>query len=55
VGADLEVMRSDTEKVRGIRPYVFTDMLRRKGLDEVIAFLEHKGGLQRSNAPAMSA
>jgi urease accessory protein len=54
VGADLEVMRSDTETVRGGRPYVFTDMLRRKGLDEVIAFLERKGGLQRNNAPAMS-
>jgi urease accessory protein len=54
VGADLDVMKSDTEKVRGARPYVFTDMLRRKGLDEVIAFLERKGGLQRENAPAMT-
>lgn len=54
VGADLEIMRSDTEKVRGTRPYVFTDMLRRKGLDEVIAFLEHRGGLTRSNTPAMT-
>jgi urease accessory protein len=54
VGADLDVMRSDTETVRGARPYVFTDMLRRKGLEEVITFLERKGGLQRKNAPAMT-
>ena len=55
VGADLEVMRSDTEKMRGSRPHVFTDMLRRKGLDEVIAFIEHAGGLQRTDAPAKTA
>jgi urease accessory protein len=45
VGASLDVMRSDTEVVRGARPYVFTDMLRRKGLDEVISFIEKAGGL----------
>ena len=45
VGADLEVMKSDTVKVRGPRPHVFTDMLRRKGLDEVIGFIEASGGL----------
>ncbi len=45
VMADLDVMEADTKKVRGTRPYVFTDLLRQKGLDEVIAFLEHEGGL----------
>jgi urease accessory protein len=45
VGADLDVMKSDTEKVRGARPYVFTDMLRRKGLVDVIGFIERFGGL----------
>ena len=45
VGADLDVMRADTEKQRGARPFVFTDMRRRKGLDEVIGFLEEAGGL----------
>ena len=45
VGANLDVMQSDTEKVRGTRPYVFTDMLRRNGLDEVISFIEKTGGL----------
>jgi urease accessory protein len=37
--------------VREGRPYVFTDMLRRQGLDEVIAFIEKIGGLQ----PAVAA
>ncbi len=49
VGADLEVMRQDTEKVRGARPYVFTDMLRRKGLGDVIGFIEKAGGLEPVN------
>ncbi|PZO80593.1 MAG: urease accessory protein UreG [Mesorhizobium amorphae] len=45
VGADLDVMRSDTEKQRGGRPFVFTDMRRRVGLEEIVAFLETEGGL----------
>ena len=45
VGADLDVMRSDAEKQRGQRPFVFTDMLRREGLGEVVAFLAKTGGL----------
>ncbi len=45
VMADLGVMESDTQKARGGRPYVFTDLLRQKGLNEVIAFIEKHGGL----------
>lgn len=45
VGADLDVMRADTEKQRGKRPFVFTDMRRRIGLDDVVAFIETHGGL----------
>jgi len=43
-------MEQDTLKVRDGRPYVFTDMLRRQGLDEVIAFIEKLGGLQSARA-----
>ncbi len=32
VMANLDIMESDTRKVRGARPYVFTDLLRQKGL-----------------------
>ena len=45
VMADLDVMESDTKIARGGRPYVFTDMLRRKGLDEVVGFIVKAGGL----------
>jgi urease accessory protein len=45
VMADLAVMESDTRKVRGQRPYVFTDLLRQKGLQDVISFIERAGGL----------
>ena len=45
VMASLDVMEEDTRKVRGERPYVFTDLLRQKGLAEVVAFIERAGGL----------
>lgn len=45
VMADLGVMERDTQKVRCGRPYVFTDMLRQRGLHDVIQFLERHGGL----------
>ncbi len=47
VMADLAVMDIDTRKVRGERPFVFTDLLRQKGLPEIVAFLEKHGGIQR--------
>jgi urease accessory protein len=45
VMADLDVMESDTKKARGTRPYVFTDLLRQKGLADVVQFIEKHGGL----------
>jgi urease accessory protein len=47
VGADLDIMRADTERARAGRPYVFTDLLRLKGLAEITSFIEMKGGLVR--------
>jgi urease accessory protein len=46
VGANLEVMEADTARMRAGRPYVFTDLLRRRGLDRIVAFLEEAGGLR---------
>jgi len=43
-------MEDDTRKVREGRPYVFTDLLRRQGLDEIIAFIERAGGLRENTA-----
>jgi len=46
VGADLAVMRADTERARAGRPYVFSDLTRLAGVDAVIEFLVQQGGLR---------
>jgi len=45
VGASLEVMESDTRKMRGERPFVMGSVKSGQGLDEVIAFIERQGML----------
>src|SRR5271154_2945738 len=42
VGASLEVMDRDSRKMRGDRPFVFTNLREDVGLDVVIAWLEEK-------------
>jgi len=46
VGANLDVMRSDTEKQRAGRPFVLTDLNRQFGLGEIVEFVEREGGLR---------
>ena len=41
VGADLEVMRRDAKKMRGDRPFVFTNLKTGEGVVEIIAWIEH--------------
>jgi len=45
VGASLEVMASDAKKMRGERPFVFTNLKTGQGLDTVIRFIEAEGML----------
>ncbi len=46
VGASLEVMDRDARKMRGERPFVFTNLKTGHGLDEVIGFIEKEGMLR---------
>jgi urease accessory protein len=45
VGASLEVMARDAKKMRGERPFVFTNLKTGQGLDTVIKFIETEGML----------
>lgn len=45
VGADLEVMQRDAEKMRGNKPFVFTNLKTQDGLATIIQFLETHAGL----------
>ena len=47
VGASLEVMDRDARKMRGERPFVFTNLKTGEGLDKVIAFIEREGMLKQ--------
>jgi urease accessory protein len=46
VGASLEVMDRDSRKMRGERPFLFTNLKENKGLAEIVAFIERAGGLK---------
>jgi urease accessory protein len=43
VGASLELMASDARRMRGERPFVFSNMKDGTGLDRIVAFIEHRG------------
>jgi len=45
VGADLGVMDRDARRMRGQRPFVFTNVRSGEGVDEVARFVERAGGL----------
>jgi urease accessory protein len=45
VGASLEVMDRDARRMRGERPFVFTNLKTGHGLDTVIEFILHEGML----------
>jgi urease accessory protein len=50
VGASLTVMERDALRMRGSRPFVFTNVRAGDGLNAVIEFIEERGGLARKQA-----
>lgn len=49
VGASLEVMDRDAKKMRGERPFVFSNLKNETGVDKIIAFIEKEGMLKTVN------
>ncbi len=52
VGASLEVMELDARRMRGERPFVFSNMKTGQGLTEIIAFIERQGMLAPAEGQA---
>jgi urease accessory protein len=46
VGASLDVMERDTRRMRGARPFVFSNLRAGEGLGDIVQFIEDKGGLR---------
>ncbi len=41
VGTSLEVMDRDSRRMRGARPFLFTNIMKGEGVDEVISWIKH--------------
>ena len=48
VGADLAVMAHDAKRMRGERPFVFTNLRSGAGVTEIVSFIEQEGLLVRA-------
>jgi urease accessory protein len=46
VGANLDVMDADARRMRGARPFLFSNLKTGKGVSEIADFIIEKGGLQ---------
>jgi urease accessory protein len=46
VGASLEIMERDAKRMRGLRPFIFSNLRAGQGVNDIARFIEDKGGLQ---------
>ena len=53
VGADLGVMERDAHKMRGDRPFVFTNLKTREGVHTIVDFIRHQ--YQQGPSPGVAA
>ncbi len=54
VGADLEVMARDARRMRGNRPFVFSNLKVGDGVEDIVAFILDAGGI-RADGPSSRA
>ena len=45
VGANLEIMASDAKKQRGDKPFIFTNLRKGDGVDDIVSFIRRQGML----------
>ncbi|MDI3560851.1 urease accessory protein UreG [Bradyrhizobium sp. Arg816] len=45
VGANLEIMEADARRMRGARPFIFSNLKSGQGVEEIAGFILQKGGL----------
>jgi urease accessory protein len=50
VGVDLDRARIDLDTARGTRPYVLAALRKGQGVDQIVAFIQREGGLEKSTA-----
>jgi urease accessory protein len=55
VGASLEVMDRDARKMRGERPFVFSNLKTGQGFDDIVSFIETAGMLRKPQTGTRSA
>ena len=55
VGASLEVMQRDSDRMRGTRPYVFASLKSGQGVEKIISLLVEIGGLALKPVPATAS
>ncbi|MFT2110848.1 urease accessory protein UreG [Marinomonas sp. 2405UD68-3] len=55
VGASLDVMERDAKMMRGDRPFIFSNLKKAQGLDEIIQLIIKEGMLESKNIPPAQA
>jgi len=55
VGASLEVMDVDAKRMRGERPFVFSNLKKAEGLQQIIEFIVSEGMLETKQLPPVKA
>lgn len=55
VGASLDVMDTDARRMRGDKPFIFANLKKAEGLDDIIQFIIQLGMLESKTIPAAKA